>query len=120
VEGDDHFYQVTRYVERNALRANLVRRAQDWRWGSLWRRLHGGPETLLAPWPLPEPPDWCGQVNRAQTNAEVEAIRRSVMRGQPYGSASWVQRTAKRLGLESTLRNRGRPPLGEKTGHAAN
>jgi putative transposase len=44
VEGDDHFYQVTRYVERNALRANLVRQAQDWRCCSLRRRLHGTPE----------------------------------------------------------------------------
>ena len=27
IEGDEHFYQVVRYVERNALRQNLVRRA---------------------------------------------------------------------------------------------
>jgi putative transposase len=113
VEADDYFYQVTRYVERNALRANLVRRAQDWRWNSLWRRVHGAPEqqALLSPWPLPEPADWCRQVNEPQTDGELEAIRRSVVRGQPYGSMGWVQRTARRLGLESTLRRRGRPSL---------
>jgi putative transposase len=111
IERDGHFYQVTRYVERNALRANLVRRAQDWRWSSLWVRQHGTPEQrgLLAPWPLAEPADWVHQVNEAQTEAELEAIRRSVIRGQPYGTSLWVQRTAKRLGLESTLRKRGRP-----------
>ena len=38
VESDEHFLTVARYVERNALRANLVERAQDWRWSSLWRR----------------------------------------------------------------------------------
>jgi putative transposase len=27
IEGDEHFYQVARYVERNALRASLVARA---------------------------------------------------------------------------------------------
>jgi len=42
VETDEHFYQVTRYVERNALRANLVSRAEEWRWSSLWRRVYGG------------------------------------------------------------------------------
>ena len=31
VQEDEHFYQVVRHVERNALRANLVQRAEDWR-----------------------------------------------------------------------------------------
>ena len=38
VESDDYIYQVARYVERNALRANLVDCAEDWQWSSLWRR----------------------------------------------------------------------------------
>ena len=40
VQDDDHYYTVCRYAERNALRAGLVERAEDWRWGSLyrWRR----------------------------------------------------------------------------------
>ena len=32
VQADDHFYDVCRYVERNALRAKLVRKAENWRW----------------------------------------------------------------------------------------
>ena len=39
VQDDDHCAVVCRYVERNALRAGLVSRAEDWRWGSLWRWL---------------------------------------------------------------------------------
>ncbi|HEV3342013.1 MAG TPA: transposase, partial [Pirellulales bacterium] len=38
IETDEYFYTVVRYVERNPLRANLVARAEDWRWSSLWRR----------------------------------------------------------------------------------
>jgi putative transposase len=41
--------------------------------------------------------------------AELEALRRSVVRGAPFGEAWWQERTAKRLGLQSTLRARGRP-----------
>jgi len=41
VETEDYFYQVVRYVERNALRANLVARAEQWLWSSL-RRVGGG------------------------------------------------------------------------------
>jgi putative transposase len=38
VAEDEYFSAVARYVERNALRANLFSRAEQWRWSSLWRR----------------------------------------------------------------------------------
>ncbi|HWB10569.1 MAG TPA: transposase [Pirellulales bacterium] len=114
VQEDEHFYAVARYVERNALRANLVRRAEDWAWGSLYRWRHGvsDDKPLLAPWPLPRKAGWVGHVNAPQSEAELAAIRRSVERGNPYGSESWNDRTIRRLGLESTIRSRGRPRKG--------
>ena len=111
VEGEAYFYQVVRYVERNALRAGLVERAEGWRWSSLWRRTCGTPQEkqLLSDWPVARPRDWCELVNEPQTEAEVEAIRRCVGRGQPYGGEDWVRRTAEQLGLQSTLRAPHRP-----------
>jgi len=41
VQTDEHLLMVCRYVERNPLRAGLVRRAEEWRWASLWRRTYG-------------------------------------------------------------------------------
>jgi len=115
IEEDDHLYTVLRYVERNPLRAALVKRAQDWRWCSLWHR--GGTELdrvrpLLHPWPLPLPNDWLKRVNQPETEAELDAVRRSVTRGQPFGSEEWEERTAKALNLEYTFRNPGRPKKG--------
>jgi putative transposase len=111
VEEEDYFYQVARYVERNALRAGLVERAEAWSWSSLRRRIAGTPEQqrLLSAWPVPYPKDWGKFVNVPQTEPEVDAIRRCVLRGQPYGGEECVQRTAERLGLESTLRPPHRP-----------
>jgi putative transposase len=110
VEEDDHLYTLLRYVERNALRAGLVRQAEQWRWSSLYHRLDSSraPERLSA-WPVPVRRDWVAHVNRPQTDAEVEALRRSVNRGTPYGSDKWQAATARRLGLGFTLRPRGRP-----------
>lgn len=118
VEEDDHLYTVARYAERNALRANLTRRAEDWKWGSLYRWLRGSAEDrkLLAAWPVPRPARWVEQVNGPQTEAELIALRRCVTRGSPYGSESWSERAIRTLGLESTIRPRGRPkkrPEGE-------
>lgn len=111
IETSDYFYQVARYVERNALRANLVSRAEDWEWSSLWCHGQGATDQRrrLSTWPLPRPRDWLQHVNRPQTEAEVEAIRRSVARGQPFGAERWIEQVVTQLGLESTLRPRGRP-----------
>jgi putative transposase len=41
IELGDHLLTLLRYVERNALRANLVSRAEDWPWSSLPESLGG-------------------------------------------------------------------------------
>ena len=111
VQTDDHFYTVLRYVERNALRAKLVERAEEWHWSSLWRRQFGdaASQALLHRWPLPMPANWVKFVNQPQTDAELIALRGSVQRGSPFGSSQWQVRTANRLGLDWTIRPRGRP-----------
>jgi putative transposase len=86
VETDDHFYTLVRYVERNALRANLVQAAESWRWSSLWRRTQNLRTPLLTDWPLSEPRHWVEMVNQVQTEAEVNTIRRCILRGCPSGN----------------------------------
>jgi len=100
VESDEHLYTVLRYVERNPLRANLVERAQDWRWSSLGRYTQGDDKArqLLTPWPIPRPRNSISRVNRAEGKKELEAVRRSVQRGQPYGSELWSERIVQTLG----------------------
>ncbi len=113
VQADDHFYAVCRYVERNALTARLVRKAENWRWSSLWLRENESSQVTLDRWPIAYPSRWRQNVNSIQTKKEVAAIQNSIRRGAPFGSETWVKRTAKRLSLESTLRSRGRPRLSE-------
>jgi len=52
VQDDHYLLTVIRYVERNALRAKLVSRAEDWRWGSLNWRLQRDSTLALAQPPL--------------------------------------------------------------------
>ena len=109
IQQDDHLTSVLRYVERNPLRAALVDRAERWRWSSLALRTQRPPPTILAPSPVKLPRNWCDLVNRPQTESELAALRRSVTRGTPLGNPTWQRRTADRLGLEQSLRPRGRP-----------
>ena len=116
VESDAHLLQVCRYVERNALRANLVERAENWRWGSLWQRHQrpNNPAALIGDLPIRIPDNWIEQVNQPQTTEELNALRNCVKRGQPFGSAAWVANTVERYGLQSTMHTRGRPPKTRK------
>lgn len=100
---------VLRYVERNPLRAKMVRRAEKWKWSSLHARMNPESEdaALLSDWPIDCPRDWAERVNQPQTDAEVEALRISLQRGRPFGSDRWITQTASRYHLQSTLRSRG-------------
>ena len=112
VQDDAHLYTVCRYVERNPLRAGLVSRAQDWRWGSLRRDAAVSAETpfpALSPWPVARPAQWVRRVNAAMSAADLEAMARCLKRSQPYGAPDWTEETTKRLGLESAFRPQGRP-----------
>lgn len=112
VQENEYFLGVCRYVERNALRARLVVRAEDWQWSSVWRKTHGTSKDkiLLTPWPI-EPLNYLEWVNErySEEDAELNDIRISVKRSSPYGAVGWVNNIATKLGLTSTIRARGRP-----------
>ena len=117
VEDDDHLLTVLRYVERNPLRASLCERAEDWMYGSLWRRVHGKADSrrILSEWPISRPRQWKALVNRPQTESELKAIRQCVKKGTPYGNDAFIRQSVVRLQLVHTLRPRGRPRKSEST-----
>lgn len=111
---DTHLLTLIRYVERNALKASLVRHAEDWQWSSVWRRERGTVQQkkLLSPWPIEEPREYLTLLNTPQTNEEEVTLERSESKGVPYGSEAWMLRTVEKYGLEQTLRSVGRPRNG--------
>lgn len=111
VAADEYFLALCRYVEANAVRAGLVERGEDWQWCGLWRRSQPPREDALplCDWPVPRPRHWLALVNRGLDDEQTQQIRTCVDRGRPLGAETWVQQTAKRLGLEFTLRGPGRP-----------
>ena len=112
IQEDNCLLSVIRYVERNPLRANIVRKAENWNFSSLYRRTF--PEKfklrkrILSDWPIDIPKNYISFVNEPQTNEEIAKIRYSVNRGKPFGGPEWTDKIIKALGLESTIRNRGR------------
>jgi putative transposase len=108
IEDDDHLRTVLRYVERNPLRAELVTRAEDWRWSSLAAWREGSPLLWLGKPPLRQT-HWLARVNEPLSAGDLNRLRHSVQRGKPFGGETWTQTIAERLGLTSCLRPQGRP-----------
>ncbi len=111
IEEDEHLLVVMRYVERNPVRAPSIpiRKAQRWPWSSVGQPPKHVQIPVLDSGPVPRGEDWLRLVNEPQTATELAATRKSVNRGSPFGSVDWRCDTARRLGLESSLRPRGRP-----------
>ena len=61
---------------QQALTANVVEKAEDYRWVSLHNWL-GGDSPIL--------PRWVERVNETLIEKEFKAIRHSVSRGKPFG-----------------------------------
>jgi REP-associated tyrosine transposase len=114
VQTDRHLLWVWRYVERNPARADLVSRAEDWRWSSLWHRQNDNAESLDAS-PIPPPSDWTSYVNLPQTLAELTAFRRRVQRGTPFGGQRWARDAARALRVPTRIPI-GKSPLEFSTG----
>jgi putative transposase len=118
IQDDEHLLTVLRYIEANPLRAKLVRDAKAYAWSSY--RLHGLGEANeliaplvtyeeLSPYPAVRQRKWAEKVHTPLDGRAEAAVRRSVETGLPYGERAWVEKLAKRLGLELTTRPRGRP-----------
>jgi putative transposase len=105
VETSEYLLTVCRYVERNPMRAGLVERAEQWRWSSAGTRGSAPVHT----WPVERPTDWLDWVNEGEPTEQLSAVRKSVTKGQPYGSEPWVERMVTQWNLGATLRERGRP-----------
>jgi putative transposase len=116
---DDERYLLAllRYVESNPLRARppLARGPRGWRWTSFAARGAAWAEEikLLDEWPVDLPPHWEALLAEALPDEgpdSLAALRTAAARGRPFGRDKWVKAAAERLGLQFTLRPRGRPP----------
>jgi len=104
-----------RYVERNAKKANLVKKAENWKWSSVWVRENGTKDQkkILSMWPVLIPDNYLKFINEPQSKETEDLIEISIQRDRPFGGDNWIKRIIKKLGLESTIRPRGRPKKGD-------
>lgn len=109
VQQDEHLITLMRYVEANPERAGLVNTSKEWYWSSHRETLGKRLRTVIDELPIELPKAWESCVHMMLTESDLQRIRESVNRQSPYGTPVWVTTLCRELGIESTIRPRGRP-----------
>jgi putative transposase len=107
VQCDRHFLVLCRYVERNALRARLVERVEDWEWSSASPLSRAPSRPQISEWPLPRPAKWADYLDEDVFDGELRRIRTCIQKGQHFGDEGWREETHRLLSWRSG-RGRGR------------
>jgi putative transposase len=113
-----HALAAARYVERNPVRAGLVRQAWDWPWSSAAAHVAGRGDALVQPGgPLvAEVNDWRQFLRGEADAAAVEALRRHGRTGRPLGSLGFVLETESQLGRSLRRQKPGPRPKDKAKG----
>jgi len=117
---DVYFWTAMIYVERNPVRAKLVRKPWRWRWSSAGAHVTGIDPTAtretpglldLAAWARLQPPngDWRESICQPQDEAIVTRLRTWSNRGCPLGSDSFISTLETALNRRLRPGKRGRP-----------
>ena len=115
VEDETYYLTVLRYIEANPLRAEIVTRLENWPWSSYAIRKGFESQFSLSEGSVRLPTNWDRLVQDALPIQALVKLDNSNKRGAPLGEPKWAHEIASKMGLESTLRPRGRPRKG--TGH---
>ena len=110
-----HSWKALTYVERNPVRAGLVKSPEEYVWSSA--SAHCREDTLdgrldLGEWQQRFGGSRWGEVLRIGVTEEAmeERIREATRRGSPLGSEVFVERVGRALGRDLRTRPPGRPP----------
>jgi putative transposase len=107
-----HALAAARYVERNPVRAGLVKRAWQWPWSSAAAHVAGRGDGLIRPGGplLAEVSDWRGFLSTPDAKDDLALLRRHARTGRPLGTERFVARLEKSLGRLLLRRKPGPAP----------
>ncbi|MGH9554865.1 MAG: transposase [Terriglobales bacterium] len=117
----DYMWAAIRYVERNPVRARIVRRSENYRWSSAAAHCGLKADAVLTTdrrWlsQLESLDDWSKWLAEGDEPAQLEVLRRHVERGLPCGAEGFIRRLERRAGQILRFRARGRPKTVEHKG----
>jgi putative transposase len=94
-----YLYHCVRYVERNPVRACMVKEAEYYEFSSAATHVSRKQDPLLESFYLhDEIRDWRAYLHQADEEERLQVIRRHIFTGRPLGEQTFVERLEQRLG----------------------
>ncbi len=109
---DEHLIAAIRYVERNPVRARMVRKAEQYPWSSAGAHCGLREDPLLSPLRGLVPArtgDWSEWLAEEEDEEMVATIRLHTRTGRPAGDKRFVSALESRLGRRLQAKSIGRP-----------
>ncbi len=115
-----YLWAAIRYIERNPVRARMVRKAEKYSWSSAAAHCGLRKDGLLsrrATWQrqLKRVADWSAWLAEGDKPEHISTLRRNAGRGLPCGSDRFVMRLEKMVGRTLQCRPQGRPKKEENS-----
>ena len=108
---EPYLYAALRYVERNPVRAGLVKKAEDYPFSSATAHVYNKDNPLLSRcYLMDEIDDWAKYLRNEEEEEHLRRIRRQSETGRPLGSADHLRGLEERLGRELIKRRPGPKP----------
>jgi len=111
VMDESYLLNAVRYVERNPVRANLVKNADQYKWSSAYAHVSKEPLPPLSHFYLmDEIADWREYLKKESFESN-NVIKEHIKTGLPFGSDKFINNLEKRLGIKLTSCKPGPKPL---------
>ena len=106
-----HLYAGMRYVENNPVRAQIVRKAEQYRWSSASSHAKKKTDPILSGncYIVKEIEDWTAYLREKEDTSMINEIRQDTKTGRPCGDDRFISRMEKLLGRRLGALPWGRP-----------
>jgi putative transposase len=120
---DDYLRAALRYVERNPVRARMVKKAETYEWSSAAGHCGHVKHSLLKPAPawrkaMDDISDWSTWLAEPDEETKLLVLRRNAVMGLPCGSEKFIRKIEKRVGHNLHFNPIGRPKKAKENGGA--
>ena len=113
---NSHLWAAIRYVERNPVRAKIVRKAENYPWSSAAGHCAKTRDNIITSNPswwkrFSSMDDWPGWLAEGDEPEKLMLLRRNIEKGLPCGSDQFIKQLEQIAGYELLYRPVGRPKL---------
>ncbi|OGS45160.1 MAG: hypothetical protein A2539_08895 [Elusimicrobia bacterium RIFOXYD2_FULL_34_15] len=106
---EKHLIAAARYVERNPVRAGLVKEPWKWEWSSAKHNIEMS--RVLHDYTGIKPDSWKEYIGQEEKKDLLKDMRRHTITGRPLASENFIKKLENKLKRNLTLLPRGRPKI---------